>query len=137
MKLKGLLAEKGLHALDDQPHMHAGHKIPRIWFIVADRQKAHIYHKVENGLELIADARAIGQGMDISFIPALANWLNLAEQENVFDRLVIVAAPHTMGDIRAALPHNVDNRVTAEIAKDLTGLPVKEIFEHLDNVVWF
>src|ERR1700744_6561551 len=57
MKVSGKLAEKGLHAFDGEPHMHAGIKVPRLWIVVADREKAHIYRKTAEGIERIADAK--------------------------------------------------------------------------------
>jgi protein required for attachment to host cells len=166
MKITGPLAEKGLHVFDKETHVHAGHEIPRIWFVVADRVKAHVYRKSGDGLELIADLKAAGgktkdagshvfkadgpslkgnhdpRGQkkhhgDVSFVHTLTQWLDMAEKEHVFDRLVIIAAPHTLGEIRPALPRNVHDRVTAEIDKDLTGAPVKEIFDHLNESLWF
>jgi len=162
MKVSGKLAEKGLHAFDDEPHMHAGIKIPRFWIIVADREKAHIYRKTSTGMERIADARlghdhshhetagsrgASHHGYDErsekthhsdgAFIQKLMAWLDLASKENVFDRLVLVASPHTLGDIRAALSKDVRCRIAAEVDKDLIKMPEKEIEEHLAKIVWF
>ncbi len=166
MKITGPLAEKGLHVFDHEPRMHDGHLIPRIWFLVADREKAHVYRKAPHGLELIADLKAAAgathnvdghavsihggaqHGMhdphgekvhhgDMAFVRTMVDWLEVAERERVYDRLVLVAAPHTLGEIRAALPRAVHDRVTAELPKQLTGAPVKEVFDHLNKEVWF
>lgn len=165
MKITGPLAEKGLHVFDHEPRMHEGHLIPRIWFLVADREKAHVYRKASHGLEQIADLKANGHAKsvdghvlkahgsagkgahdvhgekihhgDAAFIHTLADWLEVAERERVYDRLVLVAAPHTLGEIRAALPRAVHDRVTAELPKQLTGAPVKEVFDHLNKEIWF
>jgi protein required for attachment to host cells len=165
MKITGPLAEQGLHVFDHEPRMHEGHMIPRIWFLVADREKAHVYRKTPHGLELIADLKANGHARtvdghtlkdhgpaekgahdvrgekthhgDNAFIRTLVDWLDVAERERVYDRLVLVAAPHTLGEIRAALPRSVHDRVTAELPKQLTGASVKDIFDHLNREVWF
>lgn len=158
MKLSGTLAEKGLHAFDHEPHHHAGHEIPRIWIIVADRFKAHIFRKTKQGMERIADAR-VGGGVhenegragfhgydarsekrhhdDGGFIHKLADWLDLAERENAYDRLVLVAAPRTLGDLRNVITPSVHTRVAAEVDKELTEMAETEIKKHLEDIIWF
>jgi protein required for attachment to host cells len=58
---------------------------------------------------------------------------SLAEQR--FDKLVLVAPPTTLGDLREALADGVRARVTAELAKDLVKLPATELQEHLHDVL--
>jgi protein required for attachment to host cells len=162
MKVSGKLAEKGLHAFDNEPHTHAGVKVLRFWIIVADREKAHIYRKTSKGMERIADAKlghdhsnnestgsrgASHHGYDVrsekthhndgAFIQKLMAWLDLASKEDVFDRLVLVASPRTLGDFRAAISKDVRCRIAAEVDKDLIKMPEKEIEEHLAKIVWF
>ncbi len=160
MKLSGTLAEKGIHAFDAEPHKSQGHDIPRIWLIVADREHAILFRKTPAGLERIADAQkghskgkhddGKGTGFhgydaksahqhhgDGAFIQNLAAWLDTAEREHVFDRLVLVAAPRTLGYFRESLSKNVFSRVAAEVDKDLTKLPEAEIKDHLKDVIWF
>jgi protein required for attachment to host cells len=48
-----------------------------------------------------------------------------------FDRLVLVAPPVTMGDLRAALPDKVKAAVAAEVVADLTRTPMSELPAHL------
>ena len=57
MKLSGTLAEKGLHAFDDEPRTHQGHEVLRIWVVVADGAQAHIYRKTPEGFESIVEAK--------------------------------------------------------------------------------
>lgn len=160
MKLSGTLAEKGLHAFDGEPHTHQGHDIHRFWIVVADRIQAHIYRKTVRGFERIADAKMghshathetsagnVFHGYDPgsqkhghtdgAFIGKLAAWLDTAEREKIFDRLVLVAAPRTLGDLREALSKNVFSRVTAEVDKELTEMPEAKIKQHLEKIVWF
>jgi protein required for attachment to host cells len=158
MKLSGTLAEKGLHAFDNEPHHHAGHHIPRIWIVVADRGKAHVFRKTSKGMERIADATVGGDtfenegkagfhGYDVRsekhhhddgvFIRKLAQWLDVAEHEGIYDRLVLVAAPRTLGDLRKALSPAVHTRIAAEVDKELTEMPEAEIKRHLADIVWF
>jgi protein required for attachment to host cells len=52
-----------------------------------------------------------------------------------FDRLVLVAPPATMGDLRAVLPDKVKAAVTAEVVADLTKTPVSELPARLEDHV--
>lgn len=162
MKLSGTLAEKGLHAFDDEPRTQNGIKIPRLWTVVTDREKAHIYRKVRQKIEKIADAHegharshpeqagskgAISHGYDArsekrhhadsAFLQKLTEWLERAAGEDAFDKLVLVAPPHALGDIRTLLGQKTQARLLTEVDKDWIKLPQKEIEAHLSEVTWF
>jgi protein required for attachment to host cells len=167
MKISGQIIDGGFDGLKKEPHIHAGHAVPRIWVIVADRKRAHIYRKTAESLEKIADANADGKDMvimghseikghflpshgashhdqrddeyqdDMNFVHGLAGWLDQAVREDAFDRIVVVAAPRTLGNIRAALTHPVHARVMAEISKELTKLDPKKLREELAKIIWF
>lgn len=70
------------------------------------------------------------------FARHLASRLGEARRAGRFDDLVIVAAPQTLGDLRAELPPAVASHVTAEIDKDLTGGSPAELGRHLAPVLW-
>lgn len=44
-----------------------------------------------------------------------------------FDRLIIIAPPRTLGDLRAEFHQEVRDRIIGEIGKDLTGHPIDSI----------
>ena len=46
---------------------------------------------------------------------------------NDFESLIVAAPPHTLGELRKHYHIEVQNRLTGEIPKDLTGHPVPEI----------
>jgi protein required for attachment to host cells len=50
-----------------------------------------------------------------------------------FDRLVIAAAPETLGVIRSSLSDRVKGCILAEVAKDLTKLPNPEVKVNLGD----
>jgi protein required for attachment to host cells len=56
-------------------------------------------------------------------------------EKSAYDRLIIVAAPVTLGDLRAALSQKVVAHVVTEVAKDLTKLPIDEVSRHLESVL--
>jgi protein required for attachment to host cells len=69
------------------------------------------------------------------FSREMAALLNAAAERNAFDRLVLVAPPRTLGDLRAALGAKSRALVHAEIDKDLTHVAIHELPKHLADVV--
>lgn len=74
---------------------------------------------------------------DMNFIHGLAGLLDQAVREDAMDRVLIVAAPRTLGNIRAALSRPVHARVMAEVSKELTKLNPKDLMEELTKIIWF
>jgi protein required for attachment to host cells len=72
---------------------------------------------------------------EYSFARELAEHLQDAANKNRFQRLVVVAAPRTLGDLRQLLPDPVKKLVSAELDKDLTNLPERELPKHLEDVL--
>ena len=71
------------------------------------------------------------------FARDLAELLEKAANEHRFERLVLVAAPKALGNLRELLPKTVRGKVTAEIDKDLTNVPRQELPKHLAEVLKF
>ncbi len=69
------------------------------------------------------------------FARSMAKVLDKAAGNGAFDRLVLVAPPQTLGELRSALDKKTRARITAESAKDLTNLSIHELPEHLSEVV--
>ena len=69
------------------------------------------------------------------FAERLAAHLDRAAEDGAFDRLIVVAAPHTLGDLRAALSDKVRRRIHAELDKDLTKVPNDRLAAHLEDVI--
>jgi protein required for attachment to host cells len=61
------------------------------------------------------------------FAADLAEKLYAEAHRGAFERLVLVASPKVLGDLRAALHKEVADRIVAEIPKTLTNHPVAEI----------
>lgn len=146
MRITGILAEKGLHTFDKEERVHAGHVIPRIWAIVADKEKAHIYRKTPHGLELIADIEARHTSHhhhnkhhedEYMFGGELAEWLEAARGERVFDRLVLVAKTRTLAALRESLSPSLQACVSAELDKDLTKMGQRDLEHALEKSVCF
>jgi protein required for attachment to host cells len=114
------------------------------WIIVADRKKAHLYKKTPKGLDRIADTAACcsqpfpedSAGREERFLKDLAEWLDAAERENAFHRLVLIAPAATTEEIRGLLCKNVSARVCDALARDLEQVTEDEIEDHLAEVMW-
>lgn len=65
------------------------------------------------------------------FAKMMAEELCRGAERKAFDRLVLVAPPQTLGDLRVALDKNTARLVAAEINKDLTHLDANQLPEHL------
>jgi protein required for attachment to host cells len=50
------------------------------------------------------------------------------------ERLIVVAPPTFMGDLRAALPKGVRTKVSGEVTEDLTNLPKQRLHRHLERM---
>jgi protein required for attachment to host cells len=52
-----------------------------------------------------------------------------------FDKLVVAAAPVTLGDLRKAMSAAVKDSVVAEVAMDLTKVPNSDVPQHIEDVI--
>jgi protein required for attachment to host cells len=65
------------------------------------------------------------------FVRQLADRLAEALAEGRFGRLVLVAPPRVLGELRAVLAEKVRATIVREVDKDLTWVPVHELPGHL------
>jgi len=70
-----------------------------------------------------------------AFAKKLGGILKAKLAENRFERLILVAPPPALGDLRAMLPKSVLGTVTAELAQDLVKLPQRALAQHLQDVL--
>jgi len=70
-----------------------------------------------------------------AFSERLAAMLEERLAAKAYDRVVLVAPPVTLGDLRAALSEHVRAAVYAELDKDLTKTPMAELPQHLGAVM--
>ncbi|WP_336959127.1 host attachment family protein [Sphingobium aquiterrae] len=66
------------------------------------------------------------------FAQEAAALLNRRALDNDFEKLIIVAPPTTLGEMRRHYHKAVEQRLVAEIAKDLSNHPVPEIEKIID-----
>ncbi|WP_299437039.1 host attachment protein [uncultured Rhodospira sp.] len=66
------------------------------------------------------------------FARTVAEALGDGQRREQFARLIVVAPPKMLGDLRHELTDAVQQRVVAEYDKDLSKLPPEDIERHLD-----
>jgi len=69
------------------------------------------------------------------FATMLVDVLSDQHAKQAYDRLIIVAAPATLGDLRNKLPQALKTIITGEIAKDLTRVPIHDMAPYLTDVL--
>ena len=69
------------------------------------------------------------------FASMLGDSLAVSLAKKRFDRLVIVAPPPVLGDLRDVLSKRVKARIVAELGKDLVKTPRSELPRHLEDVL--
>ncbi len=69
------------------------------------------------------------------FAKEIAAMVNTAVLENKFDKVVLVAPPRVLGDLRQALSAQAKAKVSGEIGKDLTQVAVHDLGPHLSDHV--
>lgn len=69
------------------------------------------------------------------FAKEMAKILDKAAAAGEFERLVLVAPPRTLGDLRGALAAATRKMVSGELDKDLTQVTLGELPEHLAGVL--
>ncbi len=69
------------------------------------------------------------------FAKELVALLHRKLSENAYDRLIVVAPPTMLGDLRSEMSKPVLERISGELAKDLTHTPDREIATQLESVL--
>lgn len=74
---------------------------------------------------------------EVAFAKAIVSKMCKAQGDGQFDNLIVVAAPHMLGVLRANIPPALQVSIVAEVAKDLTQSTPKKLVQSLAEVVPF
>lgn len=77
---------------------------------------------------------SIAQMNEATFAKQLAAQLNDDALNNRYAHLVLIADPRTLGNIRPQLHKEVQSRLIADVAKDLTNAPLGDIQRALEQL---
>ena len=120
-----------LHAVEDMT-FHGDHASTHE--IISDRT-GRTYSSVGPGRSAIEAHSDPHRELKRKFAQQLADVLAHSLEKRSFARLIIVAPPTALGDLRAAMPAAVRATVSGEVAKDLTKTPNGELADHLKEVL--
>lgn len=101
--------------------------------LVTDRQ-GRSYSSQGPGRSAIEAHSDPHRELKTTFANHLAEILAREQAAGHFHRLILIAAPATLGDLRHALSDAVRNTVVGELASDLTKTPNSQIAGHLKEL---
>lgn len=105
----------------------------------------------EKGLSLVTDRSGHGPGIGHGalvpptepkhheaqhFAQELARELEHGRTSNLYQRLILVSAPHFMGLLNGSLSSHVRNLVSDSVEKDYTKAGEKELSSHLESCIY-
>lgn len=67
------------------------------------------------------------------FVQEVIGKLEIAWEQRAFDRLILIAPPKVLGDLRKELPDEIAQTVIAEVGKELTHAPLQALTLYLGN----
>ena len=102
--------------------------------IMADRP-GRGFDSVGKGRHAMTDGADAVREDERHFLQSLAERLEKEAMADAYDRLILIAPPRALGDLRPFLSKPVKNRVHDEIAKDLTQLPNDRLADHLSDTI--
>ena len=70
------------------------------------------------------------------FTSEVANRIDGYAADGAFDRLVVCAAPQTLGDLRGMLSAKARDKTMAEISKDFSNLPTDKLISSVRSIMF-
>ena len=122
---------KGVHELEDRAFVGSRRQNQDIQ---ADRP-GRAFDSAGQGRHSMEPRTDPHQHEEREFLRDVVSWLSEHGQNNDFERLVLIAAPRALGELRSLLPKPLSAKVVGEIAKDLTHSGPADIESHLGEVL--
>jgi protein required for attachment to host cells len=86
-----------------------------------------VYHAME-------PRKAAHQQPKVRFIDSMSRYLGEADGRKEFDKLILIAPPRSIGELRDALEPGAAAKVAALLAKDLTKMPNFELEKYFERI---
>lgn len=102
--------------------------------IMADRP-GRTFESASTGRHAMAYPSEPERERERAFASMLTETLRKAHKKGAFERLVLVAPPQALGDLRAALPLDLKRALKGTLTKDLTHTPNAKIAGHLEELL--
>lgn len=71
----------------------------------------------------------------LAFAKRLVSFLEQANNKQKYDRLILIAPPRMLGDLRSALPAKIGNLVYGKLDKDLMHISERDLPDHLAGML--
>lgn len=81
----------------------------------------------------VAEYSELKKQPKLEFADELAQMLNRAADDSEFDRLIVVAPPTMMGQLRKKLSPAATRKMVGTIDKDLTAVGLDDLAQHLEG----
>lgn len=85
------------------------------------------------GRHAMEPRRQLGEVEEHRFVEEILQELSQDAYKNLFDRLVIIAPPVTLGRFRKAMPKQLQHVLAETMNKDLTGLTTPQLEDYLKS----
>ncbi len=102
---------------------------------IASDRPGRTFDTAGPGRHAMAQASDPHEHEQINFLREVIAYIEKASEKKSFDRLVIVAPPTALGTLRARISGPLAAKITGELNKDLTKVPVHDIAKHLVGVM--
>lgn len=122
---------KGLTALDE---LKMANDAPPTREIMSDRP-GRSFSSVGHGRSSMEPRTDAHDLEETKFARSVLEQIETAMSRDIADKLVLVAAPRTLGEMRKAMPKSLAENLTATLDKDLTKTPANELPKHLEGVL--
>jgi len=122
---------KGLQLVEDVPHPEGRLKSGEI---NADKP-GRAFDSFGDGRHSLSQEHEAADQVSLMFAKHLCDKLEKARAENRFSKLVLVAEPRLLGELRAALDKPTTALVSATLDKDFVGVDNRDIPKRLGNLI--
>jgi protein required for attachment to host cells len=130
-----IVMNKGVgRGICDVPGAAFENDIRREGEVYADRP-GRVHDRMAAGRHAMERPNDVKRQSAAAFAKTICGHLAAHDRNNGFDRLVLIAEPSFLGHLRAALPKRIADRVTAEVAKDLTRAGNDDLVRQLESVL--
>tara|TARA_R110000823_G_scaffold47903_19_gene122020 strand:- start:12934 stop:13380 length:447 start_codon:yes stop_codon:yes gene_type:complete len=102
---------------------------------IAQEKRGRVFHSADGSRSAMERPSDPHEFEKKRFAAQLADHLNQEEKKRRFDRLIVVAPPKSLGELRQQLSSAVLERVAGEIDKELTNLDPADLPKHLQPVL--
>lgn len=123
---------KGLHDAMDRDFIGSHERMRDMVSDKPGRQQESAQTGARSAMEPTTDWHRMEKSQ---FAKMMADILEKAALANSYERLVLVAPPQCLGDLREALGKHAKERVIAEFDKDLTHVPENELPQHFGDTL--